>query len=89
MSLLRMLHTALNLVNDALGTLGANIVDDNVSTKFAHHDGIRATKAGTSTSDDNSLAVEADGRLGLLVSGELLRFLEVALRSISKASAIQ
>lgn len=84
-----MLHTALNLVDDALGTLSADVVHDNVGTKFAHHDSVRAAKTGTSTSDNNSLAIEANWRLRLLVSGELLRFLEVALKSLPEPLAIR
>lgn len=51
-----------DFVNNSIGALLANIVDNNVSTEFPVHVSVGAAEACTSTGDDDGFAVEADFR---------------------------
>jgi len=66
--------------DDSVGTLGANIVHDNVGTELGVHESIGTAEAPTCACDDDSLAVEADGGIGLLVAWEALGDLKSTLK---------
>lgn len=70
--------TLLDLIDDLVGCLLAKVVDNDIGAVLGIHDGVRATETGTSTGDDDSLAVEAN-LVGLRVLLDLFGALEQVL----------
>jgi hypothetical protein len=75
-----MILTFLDLLYHALGVLLADIVDDDVGTETTEHESISSTETGTSTGDDDGLALVVNGRIGLRVAREGPRPLKEGLK---------